>query len=69
MATGGWSRDLNRIERVRMSSRLRARLLKFGGHRDMMVGEGGAWPEAVAHPVSGSPAKKREKDSIDGENK
>ena len=34
----------------------------------MMVGEGGTWPKAVAHPVSGPPAKKREKERIDGEN-
>ena len=33
-----------------------------------MVGGGGAWPKAVAHPVSGPPAKKREKDGIDGQN-
>ena len=30
----------------------------------MMVGGGGAWPKAVAHPVSGPPAKKREKTAL-----
>merc|ERR1712015_267044 len=29
-----------------------------------MVGEGGTWPKAVAHPVSGPPAKKHEKNAL-----